>query len=125
MVRASVALAGGGGRATIGSCGAFSGGLMALSVKFSPNSEELSDNEIEEFDRVRSHFNEFRDWFFAEFGSVICKDVQHRQLGRSFNLMEDEERQAFRDFPQVHEKCGEVFSKAAIKAAEILYREDI
>ena len=98
---------------------------MALSVKFSPNSEELSENEIEEFDRVRSYFNEFRDWFFAEFGSVICKDVQHRQLGRSFNLMADEERQAFRDFPQVHEKCGEVFSKAAIKAAEIIYREDI
>jgi hypothetical protein len=125
MVRAAIALAGGGNRATIGSCGAFSGGLMALSAKFSPNSQELSEKEIEEFDRVRRHFNEFRDWFFTEFGSVVCRDVQHRQLGQSFNLMDDEERQAFRDFPQQHEKCSQVYSKAAIKVAEILSREDI
>ncbi len=98
---------------------------MALSAKFCPNSEELSEREIEEFNNARYHFNEFRDWFFTEFGSVVCKDVQFLQLGQSFNLMDDIERQAFRDFPQVHEKCGQVYSKAAIKVAEILSREDI
>ena len=125
MVRAAVALAGGGARATIGSCGAFSGGLMALSAKLSPGSEEPTEKEMEEFDKVRFLINEFRDWFFTEFGSVVCRDVQQRQLGQSFNLMDDKERQAFRDFPQVHEKCSQVYSKAVIKVAEILSRDDI
>ena len=120
MVRSAVALAGGGGRATIGSCGAFSGGLMALSARFSPSSEEPTVEEMEAFDKNRWYFSEFRDWFFSEFGSVVCRDVQHHQLGQSFNLMDDEERQAFRDFPLVHEKCAQVYSKAAIKVAEIL-----
>ena len=125
IVQAAVALAGGGGRATVGSCGAFSGGLMALSAKFSPRSEELSEKEIEEFDKVRSNFNEFRDWFIAEFGSVLCWDVQRRLLGRSFNLMDDEQLQAFRNFHEAHgRKCTQATTKAALKVAEILSRED-
>ena len=98
---------------------------MVLSAKFSPRSEELSEKEIEEFDKVRSNFNEFRDWFLAEFGSVLCWDVQRWALGRSFNLMDDEHRQAFRDFQEVHgRKCSQVTTKAALKVAEILSRED-
>lgn len=124
IVRAAVALSGGGGRATVGSCGAFSGGLMALSAKFSPTSEELSEKEILEYDLIRRHFDEFRDWFIAEFGSVVCRDVQHRQLGQSFNLMDEQERQAFRQFPGMHEKCSQVYAKAALKVADILTRDD-
>lgn len=124
MVRSAVALAGGGDRATIGSCGAFSGGLMALSARFSPSAEEPTEEEIGTFNKDRAHFDEFRDWFFSEFGSVVCADVQERQLGRSFNLMDDEELLAFRDFPQVHEKCAQVYTKAAIRVAKILAREE-
>ena len=98
---------------------------MALSAKFSPRSEELSEKEAEEFDEVRINLNEFRDWFIAEFGGVVCRDVQHRQLGRFFNLMDKAEFQAFRNFPEVHEKCSQVTTKTALKVAEILSREDI
>jgi len=98
---------------------------MALSAKFSPRSEELSEKEAEEFDEVLTNLNEFRDWFIAEFGSVVCRDVQHRQLGRFFNLMDEAELQAFRNFPEVHEKCSQVTTKAVLKVAEILSREDI
>jgi len=119
-----VALSGGGDRATVGSCGAFSGGLMALSAKFSPTSEELSEREILEYNDIRRHFDEFRDWFIAEFGSVVCREVQHRQLGQSFNLMDEEERQAFREFPGMHEKCSQVYARAALRVADILTRDD-
>ena len=98
---------------------------MALSAKFSPRSEELSEKEAEEFGEVLTNLNEFRDWFIAEFGSVVCRDVQHRQLGRFFNLMDEAELQAFRNFPEVHEKCSQVTTKAVLKVAEILSREDI
>jgi hypothetical protein len=124
IVQAGVALSGGGSRATMGSCGVFSGGLMALSAKFSPRSNEPTEKELKDYERARERFAEFRDWFIAEFGSVVCWNVQDRQLGRSFNLMDDQELQAFRDFPGVREKCNQVTRTAALKVAEILSRPD-
>ncbi|MFC1864693.1 C-GCAxxG-C-C family (seleno)protein [Chloroflexota bacterium] len=125
IVQAAVSLSGGGARAAAGSCGAFSGGLMALSTKFSPRSEELSAKEREELDRARIKFYEFRDWFIAEFSGVTCRDVQCRLYGRFFNLMDNEERQAFRNFREVHgNRCSQVTMKTALKVAEILSRED-
>ena len=97
---------------------------MALSAKFSPSADALTEEEINAFNNNRRHFNDFRDWFFAEFGSVVCKDVQKQILGRSFNLMDEAELLAFRNFPQVHEKCSQIYTKAAKKVAEILIREE-
>ena len=98
---------------------------MALSAKFSPSSEEPSEKEIAEFNKLRIKIHEFRDWFIAEFGGVACKDVQRRQLGHAFNLMKAEELKEFGEFPGVREKCAEVYTKAALKVAEMLSREDI
>lgn len=98
---------------------------MALSAKFSPRSEELTEKEAEEFEEVYTNLSEFRDWFIAEFGGVVCRDVQHRQLGCSFNLMDEAGLQAFREFPEVYERCSQVTTKTALKVAEMLSREDI
>ena len=94
---------------------------MALSVRFGIPSEEPSEEEIEEFNNnVRPYFNEFRDWFIAEFGSVVCWDILYRQFGRYFNFMDPNELQEFKDFGGQREKCAEVYAPAAVKAAEIL-----
>ena len=96
---------------------------MALSAKFSPHSEELSEKEKEEFDKVRSNFYEFRDWFIAEFGGVTCQEVQRWLYGLSFNLMDEKGRQAFEDLREANKvRCNEVTTKAARKVAEILAR---
>jgi hypothetical protein len=124
IVQAGIALAGGGIRSTTGSCGAFSAGLLALSAKFSPRSDEPNERELREYERAREKYAEFRDWFIAEFGGVVCKEVQHRQLGRSFNLMDDQEYQAFKNFQGVGEKCNQVSRKSALKVAEILSRSE-
>lgn len=124
MVRAAVLLAGGGDRATTGSCGAFSGGLMALSARYSPHSEEPSEQEMATFNRYRPKLHEFRDWFMAEFGGVTCKEVQLTQLGRVFNFMDFQELKAFAEGPGIREKCAQVYMKAALKIAEMLSRED-
>jgi len=98
---------------------------MALSAKFSPRSDTLSEKEMEELDKARSKSSEFRDWFISEFGSVVCRDVQLKVLGRFFNFMDDEERQAFREFHEAQGRpCSQVTTKAALKAAELLTRED-
>ena len=123
IVQSAVVLSGGGGRATVGSCGAYSGGLMALSAKFSPRSDTLSEEEMEELEEAHSKFGEFRDWFIAEFGSVVCRDVQLKLFGRFYNFTDEQERQAFREFQEAEGRpCRQVYTKAALKVAEILSR---
>jgi len=95
---------------------------MALSAKFSPRYERLSEDQIDEWTPVKVKLHEFRDWFMAEFGGVTCEKVQYRQLGRSFNLMNKEELIGFRE---LRENCVEVYTKVALKAAEMLSRENI
>ncbi|MFC1958013.1 C-GCAxxG-C-C family (seleno)protein [Chloroflexota bacterium] len=94
-VVSAVSLAGGGAGALIGSCGTFSAGLMALSTRFCPHSEELTDEEVTEFENARSRFYEFRDWFITEFSGVSCSDVRQKLAERSYNLRSDKERDEF------------------------------
>ncbi|MFC1911760.1 C-GCAxxG-C-C family protein [Chloroflexota bacterium] len=125
IVRAGIALRGGGDRATLGSCGIFSGGLMALTAKLGPRSQNPSKKEMEVFDKDYSKINEFRDWFIKEFGGVTCKDVQLHLFGRFFNLMNDEERQEFIKCQQLLGiQCNQATTKAALKVAEILCLEE-
>jgi len=124
IVQAGVALAGGGANSVIGSCGAFSGGLMALSARFSPRSDTLSDKEREQLTYARGKFDRFRDWFVAEFGSVACRDVQLRVLGRVFKITDDHEFQEFMEYQKQSGKyCREVYLKTALKVSEVILAE--
>ncbi|OPY89854.1 MAG: hypothetical protein A4E73_02804 [Syntrophaceae bacterium PtaU1.Bin231] len=98
---------------------------MALSARCSPRSEEPSEQELAEFNRTRLVIHEFRDWFIAEFGGVTCAEVQLRQLGRVFNLMDPAELKEFGTTPGVREKCAVAYTKAALKVAEMLCRGNI
>jgi hypothetical protein len=125
IVRAGVALAGGGACSVVGSCGAFSGGLMALSAKFSPRSDTLSPEELKQLARARNQFDRLRDWFIAEFGGIACRDVQLSVFGRVYNVMEDEELQQMREYQQALGKsCSEIAMKTAVKVAGILHPEN-
>jgi hypothetical protein len=121
VLHSAVALAGGGSRATDGSCGVFSGGLMALSLHFNPRSDVLSQEEMETLEKARERTNEYRDWFISEFGSVVCRDVQQKLFGRYYNFMDDDDIKAFGKFPG-KEKCNDVVKASARKVAEILTR---
>jgi len=124
IVQAGVALAGGGANSIIGSCGAFSGGLMVLSARYSPRSDTLSDKEQEQLAYARRQFARFRDWFISEFSGVACRDVQLKVLGRVFNITDD---RGFPDFMEYQKQsgryCREVSKKAALKVAEIILAE--
>jgi hypothetical protein len=112
--------AGGGDRATTGSCGAFAGGLMALSARFSPRAEELSDQEMAEFNKIRFALHGFRDWFIAEYGGVTCADVQCHEFGRIYNFMDAKDLKDYTISPETRRKCFDITVKAAFKVAEML-----
>lgn len=124
MTVSAIALAGGGAGSHVGSCGAFSGGLMALSARFCPRSEELTDEELVKLEKGHPRFYEFRDWFTREFGGVNCSDVLRKLFGFSYNLNSDKERDELRKIQnELGFNCGLVIEKVAIRTAEILTRD--
>ena len=97
---------------------------MVLSAKFSPRSNHLSAKELEQLAHARSKFDQFRDWFIAEFGSTACRDVQFKTLGRVYNIMDEQEFQKFMEYQKESGRhCSEVSMKAALKVAEMASAE--
>jgi len=125
IVQAGVGLLGGGAHSVVGSCGTFSAALMVLSAKYSPRPDILSEKDFAQLAYANARFGQFRDWFVSEFGSVACRDVQLKVLGQTYNLMDDQEKQSFREYQQEQGKfCSQVAMKVALKVAEMLSRED-
>ncbi len=121
MLASAVALAGGGAHATYGSCGAFSGGLMALSACFSPKGDELSDAEVAELEKARPRFDVFRDWFIREYGGVSCADVLRKIYGKSYNLSDKKETdELHRLQDELGFNCEVVTAKVVVEVAREL-----
>jgi hypothetical protein len=86
LLISSFSLAGGGARSQLGSCGAFSGGLLALSAGLSPRSRDLSVEESAELEKTYETFGKFRDWFVQEFGDATCPGVMTKLFGRVYHV---------------------------------------
>jgi C_GCAxxG_C_C family probable redox protein len=118
-LRASMAMVG--GLAGSGeTCGALIGALMVLGyvrgrrgpVRATPETEgpilELGSEIVEEFR--------------SEFGSLNCRDIQRRLLGRSYNLRDPREVEELHSSGDV-ERCADVIGRAAEMAVEAVLRE--
>lgn len=120
VIKASHALAGGLGLSGNGTCGALVGGVMALSFIYG---RELKNMDKGRFLRSYIKAKKLYDRFIEEFGSCICKDVQKKIFGRSFNLWDPEEYKEFERMGGHVDKCPEVSGKVAKWVAEILLTE--
>ncbi len=121
MVFSGVALAGGGARSTLGSCGAYAGGLMTLSAKLSPHVSGLSPEQIEELERGRVKFYEFRDWFKDEFGGVSCYEALHKLFGGYYDQADEKSRKELKDLQdRLGFNCHVVTDKTVTKLKEML-----
>ncbi len=122
LIRASMVLAAGGSSSN-GSCGAYSGGLLAIGLKYQPPMEDLSPEAQERRLESRAKQFGFRAAFIKELGSTLCPDIQERQFGRRFNMLDKEDWQAFMDLPGHYEKCAEVVAISTRLAAEVLLED--
>ncbi len=68
---------------------------------------------------------ELHDKFVEKYGTVICKEIQKKIFGRSFNLRDDEEKQLFREAGahKDDDKCCAVVGDGARWATEIMLKE--
>ena len=91
-VKASHGLSGGGGLVGEGICGALSGGLLALSAKFGRDRDKLDKGRyINNFKKAKELTERFRE----EFGGLTCKELQQQFTGRTYDMLNAGEYQAF------------------------------
>jgi C_GCAxxG_C_C family probable redox protein len=122
VFRAASGLAGGAGLCGDSGCGAYSGGILALSQLHGRVRENFLDPERtrrKSFDLAKR----LHDRFIAEYGSVICRDIQQKILGRGYYLRDPEEFEKFEKAGAHAEKCPSVVGNAAGWVAEILWAE--
>jgi C_GCAxxG_C_C family probable redox protein len=105
VFKAIDAFAGGLGRSGNGTCGALSGGVAAISRRYGREDfHALGDRE-----RGMTLAKLLHDRFVEEYGSILCRDIQKKILGRSYDLWDP------KDFEELHRtmKCPDVVGKAA------------
>ena len=117
VIKSATALMAGGIRSG-NSCGAFSGGLMAISSVTGRNPDNMADKEAVAATAVPAR--KLCDRFMEEYGSVLCRDIQYKIMGKSYRMYDPEDMRRFLEDGGHDDKCTAVVAKAAVWTAEIL-----
>jgi C_GCAxxG_C_C family probable redox protein len=126
VYKAGSGLAGGAGECTDGLCGGYSGAIMMMSLFFGRTLEEAATTKGREDKYVSFHMaSALHQKFLDRYGSVVCAGVQMKIYGRSFDLRDDAQKQAFRDAGAHHDpdKCCAVVGNGARWGAELIVAE--
>lgn len=120
--KASHALAGGGALTGAGTCGALIGGMLALGAKYGRDREHFgAGSYMQSYKLGKILFTRFVE----EFGSPICADVHTRLFGKSYDLWNKEEYQAFEAAGGHLDKCPMVAGKVSAWAVEIMLENEV
>jgi len=121
IFQASQGLAGGTSLSSQGTCGALAGGMMALGALIGRTYQEFTEGEKKRL--VFKYTKLLYDKFMKEYGSPLCRDVQTKLFGRSYNLMDKKEYEAFEKAGAHVDKCPSVAGNTARWTAEIILTE--
>ena len=115
------ALEGGGADTAQCSCGAFSGPLVAFSYFFG-RPYSLWDQGITDIKSARIG-QKLYDKFIEEYGTAICKEIQTKKFGRSFDFMNEEDFRIFEEMGGHENICPTVVGLASAWAVDLLWNE--
>ncbi len=115
---ASFGLSGGVARCGDGTCGALSGSIIVIGALFGRDREHFDQGGP--FKRTAELGKLVHDRFIEEYGSITCRDVQKKIMGRSFYMWNPDDMKAFEAAGGHQDKCPDVVGKAAMWTAEIL-----
>jgi C_GCAxxG_C_C family probable redox protein len=119
VFKAGTALAGGLCSTGTSACGALSGGVMAIGSRFGRERSNFADPEKKRF-KTKDMGLELYNRFMEKYGSGICRGVQQSIFGRSFDLRDPVDREAFMAAGAHGENCTSVVGNAARWTAEII-----
>jgi C_GCAxxG_C_C family probable redox protein len=122
VLKASQPLAGGLSVYARGSCGALAGGMLVMGYVYGRSVEELPKGpKAKTYLITRRLLEEFE----AEFGSVSCPDIQRKLMGRSFDLLKEEDWNEFLEKGGHRDKCPHVCGTVAKLTARILVERGV
>jgi C_GCAxxG_C_C family probable redox protein len=124
IFKSATGLAGGTGLAADGSCGAYIGAVLVLSSRVGRERNNFSDPEGIRY-KTHELVRKFREKFIQEYGSIICRDIQNKILGRYYYLPDPEEFEKFHNAGAHDVHCPEVVGKAAKWMTEIILKENL
>ncbi|MBA7498152.1 hypothetical protein ES704_03426 [subsurface metagenome] len=120
VFKSATSLAGGVGDSTLGQCGALSGGVMILSYLYGRDKNDFDHRDLKSYYEACELVKKLINKFNEEYGSIMCKDIQTKIFGRSYNLWDSEDLEAFEKAGAHTDKCTTVVGKAARWVAEII-----
>ena len=93
-IKAVHGLSGGGALVGGGTCGALSGGLVALGVRYGRDRDKLDKGRcINNFKKCK----ELTEKFVNEFGGTTCQQLQQQFTGRTYDMWDATEYKEFDD----------------------------
>ena len=108
-------------------CGAFNGGVLVLSYFFGREVAGLANEENEAdrdfFRNTCRLVREYEQRYISVFGDVICRKVQTKIFGRSFNVLDEEDYAVFEDMGAHKDKCTNVVGTGAKIVAQLIFEE--
>ena len=119
--KAASGLADGLGLTTRGTCGALSGGAMAIGLRFGRARRDFNDPlaAMASYDLVKMLVEQFEE----RFGGLVCGDIQTGLVGRAFDLRDPEDLAQAMEAGMV-EHCSNVTGTTARLAARIILEAD-
>lgn len=124
VFKSMIGLAGGTGDIGLGTCGAMAGAAAAIGLRFGVGPDEmlkLSDEERSKYvHKVYDVVEKVANRFIEEYGSYLCRDIQWKLFGKSFNLRDPERHKEFKELAWPKECSEKVVSKAACWAVEAI-----
>ena len=118
----TTALSGGLASSGNGQCGALSGSAVAISLNYGRDFSGQEDPEAYGKRQKKSYelAKKLHDRFITEYGSILCKDVQTKLMGRRFNFWDEKDKEAFLNAGGHVDKCTSVVGNAAKWTVEII-----
>jgi C_GCAxxG_C_C family probable redox protein len=124
VFKSATGLAGETGLADDSGCGAYIGAILVLSSLVGRERNNFSDLEGIRF-KTHQLSRKFRERFIQEYGSVVCRDIQNRILGRYYYFHCPQEYEKFHNAGAHYIHFPEVVGKAAKWMTEIIPEENL
>jgi len=125
VIKASQTLAGGGALIGDGTCGALSGGYLAIGNAFGREKKDLGKINRDNLMKSCVLSKTLQKKFINEYDSVICNKVQKEIMGKSFDLWNPKQYKMFEEAGGHTDKCTNVTGNVAKWVAEILIENSI
>lgn len=120
VFKASTGLTTGVGLIGSAGCGGYLGGTLFVGQFIGRKRKHFAESSSNT--GIFQIIKELHDRFIEEYDSVICSDIQKKIFGRSFNMLNKDDKILFEKMGGHKDKCPIVVGKAAAWMAEIILK---